>query len=207
MTSKGTALSFWHYLAITSPLIPLCFVVALALTVMHLMQEVPIYRSATKIRLQLPADYTGSEANIESALANEMHLLLSREVKQRGIELSNRTPAELHGNSNVNVRRIPTTTILTVTVTAMDPVLGAEFANALTTAYIEIRAGDAHPFFSPQLLERAYPAARPSTPRKVQSIFIAGLVGSLTGVVVCVLSASLLTLRHPRPPPLPRGQE
>ncbi len=89
----------------------------------------------------------------------------------------------------VSVKQVHMTNMLAVTVDALDPVLAAEIANALAEEYLEISSTEFKGTVT--ILERARPAARPTTPRKLPTIFAASMIGVALGILIALVWAGI----------------
>ncbi len=138
---------YFHVVVKRIWLVALCFVVALAIAVVMMVREVPVFSTTATILISggLPVplrmrDRDSSELGSDFFATQERiirsSLLMQRAKERMGMPMEEVSRLLL----NVGVNRIYQTSFISVSVTALDPVFAADFANTLAEEYIEFKA-------------------------------------------------------------------
>lgn len=137
---------YFHIIVRRIWLVALCFVISLAVTVVNLVRQVPVFRASTTLLMSrgLPLPETVKQQErilIGDIIETETRIAQSSLVVARAREKVNR-PAEEVGQKLVRVAVFPIgkTAILAISVDALDPQFAADFANAMADAYLEFKA-------------------------------------------------------------------
>ncbi len=137
---------YFHIVVKRIWLVALCFVISLAIVVVMMIRQVDVYRcSATLLisgGLPVPSRLQQQEVKLYGDyLATQERIIRSSLVQQRAKERVG-WPADQIGKllRSVQISRDTQTSFLTITVESLDPVFGAEYANALAEEYIDFKA-------------------------------------------------------------------
>jgi len=138
---------YFHIVVKRIWLVALCFVIALAVMVVMLVRQVPAYSAQTTLLLSkgLPLPQRLSQQEIKGIggdyLATQQRIIKSPVVLQRARERLARPATEIVGKiKSVDVYTVPRTSIMAVRVQSLDPILAAEFANAIAEEYLDFKA-------------------------------------------------------------------
>lgn len=137
---------YFHVIVKRIWLVALCFVIALAVMVVILVREVPVYRSNADLLLTTGIALPVQQREVRylsgaDFLQTQIRLINSGLVMGRARERVGRSPAEIREQLvNVSVSPLWRTSMLRITVTAYDPVFAAEFANAIAEEYLDFKA-------------------------------------------------------------------
>jgi uncharacterized protein involved in exopolysaccharide biosynthesis len=162
--------------------VPVCFAVALALTVVMLVREVPVYRSQARLRFpDATAEQTLDTYRIwMNTLVAEV---LSGPVLDQAFERTNRSREEIAKYmTRCEAIHVPDTSIVNLQADAIDPVLAADVANAWAQAIIARYATDETK--RPDVIDAAKPSYSPVTPRKLRTIQLAAIMGICAGLLI-----------------------
>lgn len=137
---------YFHIIVKRIWLVALCFVISLAVMVVMMIRQVPVFRASTTILisggLPIPSRLQYKEGkSYGDYLATQERILRSPLLRRRTKERVG-WPADQINKllKSVSIRRDKKTAFVTIVVTSLDPVLGAEFANALAEEYIDFKA-------------------------------------------------------------------
>lgn len=137
---------YFHIIIKRIWLVALCFVIALAVTVINLVREVPTYRATTTLLLSrglpLPEMIRQREQELQGEyMETQMRVMQSGLIISKARERLNR-PAEEIADKLVSIQVMPggKSAILLVQVTATDPSFASDFANAMAEAYLDFKA-------------------------------------------------------------------
>lgn len=139
---------YFHIVVKRIWLVALCFVISLAVTVVNLVRQVPVFRSTATMLLSmglpLPDRLRQEEVTILGDIMDtQTRLIQSSLIISKAKDRVNRTPAEIGQKlQRVSVYPIGRTAILAVSVDALEPQFAADFANAMVEAYLEFKAED-----------------------------------------------------------------
>ncbi|MCZ7590739.1 MAG: polysaccharide biosynthesis tyrosine autokinase [Kiritimatiellae bacterium] len=138
---------YFHIVVKRIWLVALCFIISLAVTVVNLVKQVPVYRSAATLvlsrGLNLPTQLRGKD--VENALGDfvdtQVQILRSGQIIGRARERVNRTPADIASKLiKVSVYPIGRAAVISVAVDALDQQFAADFANAIVDSFLEYKA-------------------------------------------------------------------
>jgi polysaccharide biosynthesis transport protein len=137
---------YFHIIVKRIWLVALCFVISLAVMVVMMVREVPVYRATSQLLLtqgirlpvqQQEVQYTG-QADI---MQTQLRLINSSLVMGRARERLGRPSSEIRELLvGVSVNPVWRTSMMNITVTAYDPVFAAEYANAIADEYLDFKA-------------------------------------------------------------------
>jgi len=137
---------YFHIIVKRIWLVALCFVISLAVMVVMMIRQVPVFRTSTTLLisggLPIPAKLQYKEGkSYGDYLATQERILRSPLLRRRAKERVG-WPADQVNSllRSVRVRRDRLTAFVTISVDCLDPVLGAEYANALAAEYIDFKA-------------------------------------------------------------------
>jgi len=171
--------------------VPVTFLLCLVLSIIFLVRQVPVYRSKTGLLLSAPELRAIQSTSYDDFMIIEQQKLTSGLLMSRAKARIQR-PAENIARLlvSVSVKPVYKTSILAVTVDALDPILAAEMANALAEEYVAFTAEE-DTGGTVRILERAHPADSPITPQKQQTIFLASLIGVVLGLFIALVWAGV----------------
>lgn len=137
---------YFHIVVKRIWLVALCFVIALGVMVVTVVREVPVYRAnadlllTTGIRLPVQEREVGYLSGADF-LQTQIRLINSGAVMGRARQRLGRPSSEIRELLvSTNVSPLWRTSMLRITVTSLDPVFSAEFANAIAEEYLEFKA-------------------------------------------------------------------
>jgi uncharacterized protein involved in exopolysaccharide biosynthesis len=137
---------YFHVVVKRIWLVALCFVISLAVTMVNLVKQVPVYRSATSLVLSqgLPLPERVRQREVEvmgDFIETQMRIINSSIVAARARERVGR-PAEEISQKLVRtyVWPVTKTAILVIFCEALEPQFAADFANATAEAYLDFKA-------------------------------------------------------------------
>ena len=167
--------------------IALCFAVFLALTVIRLVREIPVYRSNAIVE---STDVDLSDA-MDDQIRSVIQKLTSPSVISQAKGSVGRPLGEVEASlKSIRMQSVEGARVLSLSVDTTDPNLSMELANAWAVV-IE----DSNPLGEDagfRIVERAVRASAPTTLRKLESIRGAALIGLGVGVII----AAFLVLRE-----------
>ncbi len=170
--------------------VPVCFIGAMVITVLLLMQQVPVYRSTAMIEFPAPGPNATTDS-YEIQRMTDIRKLTTGQTLSRVREAVARPGSQIRQNlQRVEVSPLRGTSLAKLTVDSFDPVLSAEFVNAWADTALVVLDTDSSRSYS--IAERGRPAAAPITPRKTKTIFIAGVVGVVLGAVIALALAVII---------------
>lgn len=138
---------YFHIIVKRIWLVALCFIISLAVTVVNLVKQVPVYRSAATLvlsrGLNLPDRLRGRD--VENAIGDfvdtQTQILRSGQIIGRARERINRPPAEIAAKlRKVSVYPIGKAAVIAVAVDALEQQFAADFANAIVESFLEYKA-------------------------------------------------------------------
>lgn len=139
---------YFHIVVKRIWLVALCFVISLAVTVVNLVRQVPVYSSTATLLLStglpLPENVKQKELIvIGDVMDTQTRLVQSSLIVAKARELVGR-PAEEIAQKLVRISVFPIgkTAILAIRVEALEPQFAADFANAMASAYLEFKADE-----------------------------------------------------------------
>ncbi len=137
---------YFHIVVKRIWLVALCFVTALAVMVVMLVREVPVYRASSQVLLTRGLDLPVREREVAyergaDFLQTQLRILNSREFLRRARERTGRPSREINEVLiGVNSHVVWRTSIIQINVTSLDPHFAAEFANAVAEEYLDFKA-------------------------------------------------------------------
>lgn len=127
-------------------LVALCFVIALAVTVINLVREIPVYRASSSLLLSrglpLPASLQQREQELQGEyIETQMRIMQSALIIAKARERINR-PAEEIARQLVRISVVAggKSAIVIITVDALEPTFASDFANAMAEAFLDFKA-------------------------------------------------------------------
>ena len=158
--------------------------------VLILIRQVPVYESSSVLRFPPPAQGQTADS-YRIALNTDAHELLSSDLIGKAREQLNLSPQEATDRLiKIEANPLPDSQLVALTVASVDPVLSADFANALANVFIATRNAG-HPE-KLTVTQKAVPAASPITPRKISTIHRTALIGAGTGFLVAFITAGII---------------
>ncbi len=137
---------YFHIIIKRIWLVALCFVIALAVTVINLVREIPTYRATSSLLLShglpLPATIRQQEQELQGEyMETQMRILQSGLIISKARERVNR-PAEEIAEKLVRISVVPggKSAIVLISIDATDPTFASDFANAMAEAYLDFKA-------------------------------------------------------------------
>ena len=137
---------YFHIVVKRIWLVALCFVVSLSVMVVMLVQQVPVYRCSTRLLMSsgLPVPVSLRQQEVQPMgdyIATQNIIMQSGLLISRARERLNR-PAEEIGQKITSIQVYPygKTAFMIIQVDSLDPILGAEMANALADEYLDFKA-------------------------------------------------------------------
>lgn len=128
-------------------LVALCFVVSLTVTVVRIVQQDPVYRCRTTLLLTtglpVPESIRRSTevAPLGEYIDTQQLIIQSGLLVSRARERLSRPAAEVQGKiTSISVYPVGRTAFIAIQVDSLDPVIGAEMANALAEEYLDFKA-------------------------------------------------------------------
>ena len=139
---------YFHIIVKRIWLVALCFVISLAVMVVMLVRQVPVYTAQTTLLLSeglnLPQRLSQQEVKSlqgSDYIATQQRIIQSPVVLQRARERLARPAVDVVGKiKKVEVYNIWKTSILAIKIESLDPILAAEFANAIAEEYLDFKA-------------------------------------------------------------------
>lgn len=138
---------YFHIVVKRIWLVALCFIISLAVTVVNMVKQVPVYRASAVLvlsrGLNLPTQLRGKD--VENALGDfvdtQIQILRSGQIIGRARERMNRSPAEIASKlRKVSVYPIGKAALISVAVDALEQQFAADFANAIVDSFLEYKA-------------------------------------------------------------------
>ena len=142
-----------HYLHLVARrfwLVALCFIVSLSVAVVTLLRQVDTYQSSARLLISagLPYDRRIQFDEVRQVqqfggdfMATQIQSLSSRDIRERARQVSSFPPAVLDANQvSVRVHQVWQTSMLQITVTALDGAVAADYANAMARSFEEFKA-------------------------------------------------------------------
>lgn len=139
---------YFHIIVKRIWLVALCFVIALAVSVVMMVRQVPVYRCKCVLLLSgglpIPARLQPQEVKTYGDyIATQERIIQSPMLRRRAVERLDWPASEINSKlKNVYVGQESKTSFLAITVDCLDAVLGAEYANALAEEYINFKNED-----------------------------------------------------------------
>jgi capsular exopolysaccharide synthesis family protein len=137
---------YFHVVVKRIWLVALCFVIALAVTVVKLVRQVPVYRSSTSLLLSkglpVPQQVKMADATMgESYMDTQLRIIQSNLLISRARERMNR-PADEISQKLVRIAAEVgwKTAFIYIRCESTDPVFAADFANAMAEEYLDFKA-------------------------------------------------------------------
>jgi capsular exopolysaccharide synthesis family protein len=137
---------YFHIVVKRIWLVALCFVISVAVTVVNLSRQVPIYRAGATLLLSrglpLPESVRQRELDVlGDMMETQSRILQSGIIISRARERMNR-PAEEIADKLIRISVFPVgkAAILSVTVDATESQFASDFANAMCDSYLEFKA-------------------------------------------------------------------
>ncbi len=150
-TSPGFSIvdlkQYFHIIVKRIWLVALCFVLALSVMVIILAREVPVYRTSAEILLSkglpLPSRLVPEETELlgeSDYISTQERIIRSPLILQRARERLGRPGREIAEKiKDVSVANLYKTSILRIQVSSYEPIIGAEYANAIAEEYVEFK--------------------------------------------------------------------
>lgn len=126
-------------------IVAICFVVALLFSVMKISKQESVFQSSASILLsrgmQLPGQFAGQETAIfGDFMETQLRIINSRSVINRAREIMNVPEAEVARLfRSSSVWPIGRSAVVSISVTSLDPVFSANYANAIANSYIAFK--------------------------------------------------------------------
>lgn len=137
---------YFHVVVKRIWLVALCFVISVSVTVVMLMRQVPVYRTATTLLfskgLELPREVKIKEQEVWGEyMETQLRILQSNLIIARAREAVNR-PADEISRKLVRVwaDQAWKAAFVYIRVESLDPVFAADFANAMAEQYLDFKA-------------------------------------------------------------------
>lgn len=137
---------YFHIIIKRIWLVALCFVIALAVTVINLVGEVPVYRASSSLLLSrglpLPANLQQREQELQGEyIDTQMRIMQSALIIAKARERMNR-PAEEIARQLVRINVFPggRSAIVSIAIDALEPTFASDFANAMAEAFLDFKA-------------------------------------------------------------------
>lgn len=137
---------YFHVIVKRIWLVALCFVISLAVMVVMVVQQEPLYSCTASLLLSRGLPVPASLMQTEKEVLGE-HISTQQTIIQSGVMLArarermNRPADEIARNiTSVSVYPFGRTAFLMIQVQSRDPVIGAEMANALAEEYLDFKA-------------------------------------------------------------------
>ncbi len=137
---------YFHVIVKRIWVVALCFILALSITVILLMRQVPVYRSTATLLLTrgipVPTSLRVDEIQPISGdyLSTQQRIIYSGIVLRGARERVGRSAEELNEQvKRVSVDLVPKTSMINIVVDSLDPVVAAEFANAVAEEYLDFK--------------------------------------------------------------------
>ncbi len=174
--------------------VPICYIASLTVTVLLLIRQVPVYRSFSTIRFPPPTQEQTADS-YKIALNTEAREMMSSDLIGKAREQLNLRPQEV-ADRLVRILAYPLldSQLITLEVDSVDPVLSADFANAMADIFVNTRNIDRQAKVA--VSEKAEPAAYPVSHRKIRTLQIASLTGAALGVLVAIVTAGAIVGIH-----------
>lgn len=138
---------YFHIIVRRIWLVALCFVISLSVTVVNMVNQVPVYRASASVvlsrGLNLPERLR--DRDLENVFGDiidtQMRILQSSTLIAKARERMNRPQSEISQKlQRISVYPLGRASILVVSVDALDPQFAADFANAMIDAYLDYKA-------------------------------------------------------------------
>ncbi len=137
---------YFHIIVKRIWLVALCFVIALAVTVVNLSREVPVFRANATLLLSsglpLPQQVRQEEQTVQGDyVETQTRIIQSGAIISRAREKMNRPTDEI-SSKLVKIKAGPVgkSAMISVIVDSLEAQFAAEFANAICEAYLEFKA-------------------------------------------------------------------
>ena len=171
-------------------LIPLGLVVSTSITVMRLIRQLPVYESTAQLRYPSP----GSSDTFESfrIVQNTYAATIVSPAWISETRKQLKRPDEEINRKLVKIAAIPIdqTSIISLTAQSLDPVFSADFANAWAMTVIKFYGTNEDT--RPAVIRAAVPSGAPTTPRKLHTIARAAMLGIAIGLLLSVVSTTVI---------------
>ena len=137
---------YFHIVVKRIWLVALCFVIALAVTVVNLSREVPVYRASATLLLSsglpLPQQVRQEEQTVQGDyVETQTRIIQSGAIISRAREKMNRPTDEISSKLvKIKAGPIGKSAMISVIVDSLEAQFAAEFANAICEAYLEFKA-------------------------------------------------------------------
>ena len=137
---------YFHVIVKRIWLVALCFVISLAVMVVMVVQQEPLYSCTASLLLSrglpVPASLMQTEKEVLGEhISTQQTIIQSSVMLGRARERMNRPADEIARNiTSVSVYPFGRTAFLMIQVQSRDPVIGAEMANALAEEYLDFKA-------------------------------------------------------------------
>lgn len=137
---------YFHIVVKRIWLVALCFVIALAVTVVNLSREVPVYRANATLLLSsglpLPQQVRQEEQTVQGDyVETQTRIIQSGAIISRAREKMNRPTDEISSKLvKIKAGPIGKSAMISVIVDSLEAQFAAEFANAICEAYLEFKA-------------------------------------------------------------------
>ena len=137
---------YFHIVVKRIWLVALCFVISLAVMVVMMIKQIPVYRCTATLLisggLPVPARLQQQEVKLYGDyLATQERIIRSSLLQKRAKERVG-WPSDQIANllRSVQIYRDSQTSFLSIIVESLDPIFGAEYANALAEEFIDFKA-------------------------------------------------------------------
>lgn len=137
---------YFHVIVKRIWLVALCFVISLAVMVVMVVQQEPIYSCTASLLLSgglpVPASLMQTERQVLGEYISTQQMIMQSSVMSaRARERTNRSTEEIARSIiSVSVYPVGRTAFMMIQVQSRDPVIGAEMANALAEEYLDFKA-------------------------------------------------------------------
>ena len=166
-------------------LIGLTFVLSVGVAVSVLARQIPVYRSSTTLERQVVQDNV-SVQQLDIEINNRLRILITPEIVSKAGAGISRPIEEVRTKvASISATRPKDTSLIQLTVDALDPVVSADFANSWATVFLtSLQTGEKDKY---RIIEKASPAPAPFSPRIQLTFFVASFIGLGTGIVLAFL--------------------
>jgi capsular exopolysaccharide synthesis family protein len=138
---------YFHIVVKRIWLVALCFAMSLAVMVVIMVQQVPVYGASATLLLSsgLPLPSRLRQTDVQPLgsgdyIITQQRIISSNIIKERARERLGLSGAEYGQLTNVRVDQLWKTSMLRISVEALEPKLAADYANALAEEYLDFKA-------------------------------------------------------------------
>jgi capsular polysaccharide biosynthesis protein len=183
---------FLRYFLPSLALVPLFFFGGMAVTVVRLVQQVPIYRASAQVMMPAPGNGQSKDA-YEIQANTDLQMASGTTVVSGAREMLNRPAEEIAEKLvRLDAAEIPGTRLATFAVDALEPSFAADFANAWAESFASKMSAERHLAFP--IAERASPPSSPVTPRRMETIFTNAIISACIGIGAAAVLAWIILI-------------